>query len=89
MASVNNIFLNYHTVMSNQARAAIDARRAKEAKQKLAAIWDCRKKVSVPHVTKVTAAAIDTAFAGVTWDAEYTAHGNGTVVSVLNYICVY
>ena len=38
---------------------------------------------------KVTAAVMDTAFAGVTWDPEYTAHGNGTAVSVLNYICVY
>ena len=87
------LFINLSTTdMSGLTKAQIDAKKAKETRQKLTTIWDARKKVTVPNVRNVTSVEVDVCFHGVDWEPEFTTKGKGNAVSnslykSLQYTC--
>ena len=67
---------------SRQTREEIEKRKERERRQKIEAVWDARRTVTVSTTRIVTQAEVDGVFHGLHWEVEYQGKGKGTAVRV-------
>ena len=62
---------------SRQSREDIEKKKERERRQKIEAVWEARRTVTVSTARIFTPAEVDAAFHGLHWEVEYQGKGKG------------
>ena len=74
--------LQCSSMASRQSREDIEKKKERERRQKIEAVWEARRTVTVSTARIVTQGEVDAAFHGLHWEVEYQGRGKGTAVRV-------